>query len=452
MMTQDHGSDGYGSPYFWHPMANPAELAGQPQFVVASADGVHITDGEGRRFLDGTSGGLSVVNLGYSAAPIKQAMAAQLDRLPYFAAFGKRTHPSSELLSRRLIEDLFGADGMQRVFFTSGGSDSVETALRLARQYWKLEKQLDRYKFIALRNGYHGTHFGGASLNSRATVRRPYEPLLPGCFHIPTPWTYRNPFDETDPERLGALCARLLDEEIKFQGPETVAAFIAEPVTSAGGLVVPPANFWPLIREVCSKHGVLLIADEVITAFGRTGYETGCRGYGVKPDIMTIAKGITSGYFPLGATLINSRVAETFERGNDKLGFIGHGYSYSAHPVGCAAGLAALQMTLDLRVWEKARAQGEQLMTGLQKLHQKYEIVGDVRGKGLMATMEIVSDRRSKTPGDTSLLGRIGDGALKAGVLIRVSGTNINVSPPLICEPEHIDQILDALDRGLASC
>jgi len=452
MTANDHGLDGHGSPYFWHPMAHPAELAAQLRLVVTSAEGVHITNHEGKRFLDGTSGGLAVVNLGFSAAPIKRAMAEQLDRLPYFAAFGKSTHPNSESLSRRLIEDLFGADGMQRVFFTSGGSDSVETALRLARQYWKLEKQHDRYKFIGLRNGYHGTHFGGASLNSRATIRRPYEPLLPGCFHIPTPWTYRNPFDEADPERLGALCARLLDEEIKFQGPETVAAFIAEPVTSAGGLVVPPANFWPLVREVCNKHGVLLIADEVVTAFGRTGYETGCRGHGVKPDIMVTAKGITSGYFPLGATLINSRIAETFERGNDKLGFIGHGYSYSGHPVGCAAGLAALQMTLDLRVWENARARGEQLMTGLQKLHQKYEIVGDVRGKGLMATLEIVADRRSKAPADLSLLTRIGDRALEAGVLIRVSGSNINVSPPLICEQQHVDQILDALDRAFAAC
>jgi adenosylmethionine-8-amino-7-oxononanoate aminotransferase len=167
---------------------------------------------------------------------------------------------------------------------------------------------------------------------------------------------------------------------------------------------------------------------------------------------MTTAKAITSGYFPLGATLINGRIAEAFERSNDRLGLIGHGYSYAGHPVGCAAGLAALQMTLDLRIWENARARGEQLMNGLQRLHQKHAMVGDVRGKGLMATLEIVADRRSKTPGDKSLLTRIGDGVLAAGVLIRVSGSNINVSPPLIAEPEHIDQIVDALDRALAAC
>src|SRR4029453_16360986 len=161
MIARDPASVTHGSPYLWHPMSHPAEMVEQPQFVVASAEGVHIVDSEGKRHLDATSGGLSVVNLGYSATPVKQAIAKQLDQLPYFTVFGKTSHPISEALSKRLIEDFFGPEGMQRVFFTSGGSDSVETALRLARQYWKLEKQHDRYKFIALRNGYHGTHFGG---------------------------------------------------------------------------------------------------------------------------------------------------------------------------------------------------------------------------------------------------------------------------------------------------
>src|SRR6185312_2275425 len=214
--------------------------------------------------------------------------------------------------------------------------------------------------------------------------------------HIPTPWTYRNPFDEENPQRLGELCARALEEEIRFQGADTVAAFIAEPVTSAGGLIVPPANFWPRVREICTKYGVLLIADEVITGFGRTGFECGSRGWNVKPDLMTTAKAITSGYFPLGATLINDRVAQIFESNKGGFGLIGHGYTYSGHPVGCAAGVAALKIARDRRVWENAAARGDELMAGLQRLHQKHAIVGEVRGKGLMARVELVADRKSK--------------------------------------------------------
>jgi adenosylmethionine-8-amino-7-oxononanoate aminotransferase len=341
---------------------------------------------------------------------------------------------------------------MRRVFLSSGGSDAVETALRLARQFWKIQGAQDRYKFIALRNGYHGTHFGGASLNSKPNIRRQYEPLLGGCFHIPTPCVYRNPLDESDPTRLGELCARLLEEEILFQGPDTVAAFIAEPVTGAGGLVVPPSNFWPLVRAVCDKYKVLLIADEVITGFGRTGHKSGSRGWGVKPDIMCLAKAITSGYFPLGATLVNKRIADAFETDGNRFTTIGHGYTYSGHPVGCAAALATLDVAENLRVWENAATCGSRLLAGMERLHQRHALVGDVRGKGLMTCLEIVTDRASKTPASEALMARIAAGAAAAGVMVRASGSNINLTPPLIVEPTQIDTIIEALDSGLAQC
>jgi adenosylmethionine-8-amino-7-oxononanoate aminotransferase len=436
--------------YFWHPMGHPAEPLTKPPRTIESAEGIYITDGTGRRFLDATSGQLANVTLGYSATAIKQAIAAQLEVLPYYTAFRGATNRPAEDLSRALIDEWFGVDGMARVFFCSGGSDAVDTAMRLSRQYWKIQGARDRYKFIAVRNGYHGTHFGGASLNSKAAIRRNYEPLLAGVYHIPTPWTYRNPFDEQDPVRLGALCARLLEEEIVFQGPDTVAAFIAEPVTSAGGLVVPPDNFWPLVREICSKYGVLLIADEVITGFGRTGFECGSRGWGVKPDLMTVAKAITSGYFPLGATLISGRVAQVFESNTDAFGMIGHGYTYSGHPVGCAAALAALHIARGRRVWDNARTRGQELMAGLERLHQKHAIVGEVRGKGLMACLELVSDRKTKTPLDPAVTASINEAVLAAGVMVRAGESSIGLSPPLIVEAAHIETIVDALDRGLA--
>jgi len=433
-------------------MGHPAQALSKPPRTMVSAEGIYVTDEDGKRYLDATSGQLGNVTLGYSASEIKNAIAAQLDVLPYYASFRGTTNRPAEELSRTLIEDWFGRDGMARVFFCSGGGDAVETAMRLSRQYWKIQGARDRYKFIALRNGYHGTHFGGASLNSKAAVRRNYEPLLGGVYHIPTPWTYRNPFDEQDPQRLGELCARMLEEEIVFQGPDTVAAFIAEPVTSAGGLVVPPPNFWPRVREICTKFGVLLIADEVITGFGRTGFESGSRGWDVKPDLMTTAKAITSGYFPLGATLINSVIAEAFESNDDDFGTIGHGYTYSGHPVGCAAALATLRLARERRVWENARARGDELMAGLQRLHQKHAIVGEVRGKGLMACLELVSDRKTKKPIEATMTTRILEAILAAGVMVRVSDSSIGLAPPLIVETVDIDQIIEAVNLGLSRC
>lgn len=431
----------------WHPMANPAEMEATPPRIIVSGEGVHVTDIDGKRLLDAV-GGLWNVNLGYSCEPIKRAMAAQLDTLPYYSAFRGTTHPGFIELSERLVA-MTETEGMARAFFTSGGSDSVETALRLARQYWKLKGQRDRTKFIALKKGYHGTHFGGASVNGNANFRRAYEPLMGGVYHIATPWTYRNPFDETDPEKLAQICARLLDEEIRFQGPDTVAAFIAEPVQGSGGVIVPPANFWPLIREVCDRHGVLLIADEVVTAFGRTGSLFGSRGWGVKPDFLCIAKAITSGYFPLGATLINEKVVEAFSSKSDPLGQIGHGYTYSGHPVGCAAALAALDETIAQDLPGRAKVQGEHLNGRLAALAEGSPVVGEARGLGLMAALELVKDKATKEPAGKELLQKIADNAYERGVMIRTTGNLIILSPPLVIERKEVDEIVDVLAESI---
>ncbi|HEX3348803.1 MAG TPA: aminotransferase class III-fold pyridoxal phosphate-dependent enzyme, partial [Acetobacteraceae bacterium] len=365
--------------YFWHGMGSPAEGRAKPAKEIASGDGIYVTDGAGRRLLDATSGGLANVTLGYSADAIKRAIAAQLETLPYFSSFRGTTNRPAEELSRRLIEDWFAPDGMRRVFLSSGGSDAVETALRLARQYWKIQGARDRYKFIALRNGYHGSHFGGASLNSKANIRRQYEPLLQGCFHIPTPCIYRNPFDERDPIRLGALCARMLEEEIVFQGPDTVAAFIAEPVTGAGGLVVPPPNFWPSVRAVCDKYGVLLIADEVLSGFGRTGRWFAVDHDGVTPDLMTMAKALTGGYAPGGAVIVSDRVAHHFDDA-----VLSCGLTSYAHPLVCAAIVAAIETYRDDGLVERAATLGQRLRSRLTALALAHPHIADVRGLGLL--------------------------------------------------------------------
>ena len=432
-----------------HPMAHPAEMRSQPPRVIMKGQGAYVTDLEGRTVLDAV-GGLWNVNLGYSCDPIKEAIAAQLDALPYYSGFrGTSTGPSIELAWE--LTQFFAPEGMARAFFTSGGSDSVETALRLARQYWKIRGQGDRTKFLALKKGYHGTHFGGASVNGNTNFRRNYEPLMPGVFHIPAPYAYRNPFDETDPGKLAALCARALEDEIAFQGGDTIAAFIMEPVLGAGGVIVPHESFMPRVREICDRHEILLIADEVVTGFGRTGAWSGSRLTGVKPDMMAIAKAITSGYFPLGATMIGEKVAEVFEADRTGFGSIGHGYTYSGHPVGCAAGVAALAETRRLKVHDNAAARGVELAEALEDLKRRHAVVGDIRYKGLMAAVELVSDRDGKKAADKGVMKRVSDAAYEAGVMLRVSGSNIILSPPLILSADQVRTIADALDAGLAA-
>ena len=432
----------------WQPMTHPAITQNQPPRTFESAHDVYIVDTDGREVLDAV-GGLWNVNLGYSCQSIKDAIYEQLNRMPYYSSFTGVTTSKALELSEQLV-DWFKPEAMERVFFTSGGSDSVETALRLARQYHKIRGDKDRYKFISLKKGYHGTHFGGASVNGNAKFRRNYEPLLQGCFQVTSPYAYRNPFDETDPERLAQLCFNQLADEIGFQGPDTVAAVIMEPVLGAGGVIVPHSSFMPKVRELCSKHGILLIADEVITAFGRTGAWTGSRLWDVQPDMICTAKGITNGYYPFGATLLAGQVVETFENNSDAAGDIGHGYTYSAHPVGAAAALATLEELKHNNLAERAGTQGVRLEAGLNKLFEEFEIFGDVRGIGLMRALEIVEDPTSKVPMNKKHMNKIGDAIYEAGVCVRISGNNIILSPPLIIADQHVDQIVDALRIGLA--
>ncbi|AXT29252.1 aminotransferase class III-fold pyridoxal phosphate-dependent enzyme (plasmid) [Ruegeria sp. AD91A] len=436
--------------YFWHPMAHPADSRKNPPTILSGGEGVSIIDVDGHRALDAV-GGLWNVNLGYSCEPVKRAIADQLNALPYYSTFRGTSNDKAIELSYELAQ-FFEPDGLTRAFFTSGGSDSVEIALKLARQYHKVRGEAGRTKFISLKQGYHGTHFAAASVNGNQKFRAVYEPMMPGCYHVPAPWTYRNPFDETDPERLAQLCIKALEAEIAFQGASTVAAFIMEPVLGAGGVIPPHKSFMPMVREVCYRHGILLISDEIITAFGRTGSESGARHWGVQPDIMTTAKAITNGYFPFGAAMISGAVAEVFESDTTGLASVDQGYTYSGHPVGAAAALAALSEINRLRIWENAAARGHELFAGLQKLADKHDAIGDVRGgEGLMCALELVSDRATKAPIAKHLPLQVQKAAYEDGVMVRVSGNNIILSPPLIVTSEDVTKILSALDAGLGT-
>lgn len=434
--------------FFWHPMTSPEDSNVSPPRIITEAEGVKIRDIDGHEVVDGV-GGLWNVNLGYSCQPIKDAIAAQLARMPYYSTFRGTTNDTAIELSFELSR-FFEPDGLSRVFFTSGGSDSVETALRLARQYHKLRGEPGRTKFLSLKKGYHGTHMGGASVNGNTNFREAYEPLLPGCFHIPAPYTYRNPFNETDPAKLAQLCAAALEDEIRFQGASTIAAMIMEPILGAGGVIPPHKSFAPMVREICDRHGILLITDEVITAYGRTGAWSGARLWGIKPDMMCTAKAITNGFFPFGGVMLGERMIDAFEgNGSAK---IGHGYTYSGHPVGAAAGLACLKETLRLNVVENAAARGAQMFQGIKRLQEKHDIIGDVRGgHGLMSAIEMVSDHSSKKPIDGKTAAAVQETAYDAGAMVRVSGPNIILSPPLVVSEADVDAILSALDAGFAA-
>ncbi len=435
---------------FWHPMSSSAPGNQARRLVIARADGNYITDIDGNRMLDGV-GGLWNVNVGHNRSEVKAAIAAQLDELAYYQTFDGIAHPRVFDLAERLTS-LFAQEEMTRVLFNSGGSDAVETALKMARQYWIAAGQPGRTRFLSLRNGYHGVHVGGTSVGGNGVYHYNHGQLLPGCYHLDTPWLYRNPWDCRDPAELTAHCTRQLEEQIQFLGPETIAAFIAEPVQGAGGVIVPPDGYWQQLREVCDRYEILLIADEVVTGFGRTGCMLGSRGWGVAPDILCLAKGISSGYIPLGATVFNRRVVEAIENAPGFGNVIMHGYTYSGHPTACAAALAVLEIVEREALPDNAAKVGARLIEQLQPLSERFDVVGEVRGKGLMLALDLVADKRTRQPIDPSegQAARIAEEARKEGVLVRPVGSKIILSPPLTLTTDEAGMIVQALEVALS--
>ncbi|MFO1218210.1 MAG: aminotransferase class III-fold pyridoxal phosphate-dependent enzyme [Burkholderiaceae bacterium] len=433
--------------FLWHPMAHPQQMKQARPDIIARGEGCWVWDIDGHKMLDGVAG-LWSSNLGHSCREVRDAIVAQLDELPFFNTFRGTTHPRAIEASRAVV-DLMKPDGVAAVMFSNGGSDAVEGALKLARQYHKLRGEKDRVKFIAMRQGYHGVHFGGMSVNGNANFRRPYEPLLPGVFHIDSPWLYRNAYTKDETE-LGKLIAGQLEREITFQGADTVAAFIAEPIQGAGGVIVPPANFWPLVREICDKHGVLLIADEVVTGFGRGGAMFGTRLWNVKADLWCLAKGISSGYIPLGATAVSQKVADVFDADATGAGAITHGYTYSAHPVAAAAAIATLKLLVERDIPGHVARVAPAFQQRLRGLVQRHAFVGDVRGRGLMLGIEMVADKatRATLPKTSDIPARLAKAAYRRGLMVRVSGANLILSPPLVISESELDFLCSTLEAA----
>jgi putrescine---pyruvate transaminase len=439
---------GWNAEYQWHPFADPNATAEDKPLIIESGKDVLVYDIDGKEYIDG-QGGLWNVNVGHGRRDIVRAIADQAEKLSYYSLFGGTTHGPSIELSKLLVE-LTAPEGMTQVFFATGGSEAVESAFKLARQYWKLVGEPERTKFISLRRAYHGVGYGGLSANGTPSFRRMFEPLMPGFFQVETPYLYRNPFTD-DPKKLAETCAMILEREIEHQGADTVAAFIAEPIQGAGGIIVPPAEYWPLVRQVCDRHGVLLIADEVVTGFGRTGELFGSRGWKVKPDMMVFAKGINSGYVPLGATMINGRIEQAF-KGHEKAGFM-HGNTYLAHPLACAAALVNLDIVVSENLARNASDVGDYFMAELNKLAARSPHIGNVRGKGLMIGVELVQDKSTKKQfAAEALFGhQVARRCRDNGILIRNVYDTFIISPPLTLKKQHVDRMVAVMAEALAA-
>ena len=429
--------------HLWVYLREPSDMAekGDPAIFV-SGEGVHVTDALGNTSIDGMSG-LWLKNVGYGRKEIADAAYEQMLNLTYMP-LGTTTEPTIRLAEK--ISQIAPGD-MTRSFFTSGGSEAVETALKLSRAYFKRVGEPNRTKFISRKGSYHGATMGALALGgSHLYPKLDYEPLMPGVFHVPQPLPYRCEFGGETPEECAELCVNAVEEMIKFQDPETIAAVFAEPISSPMGCAVPGDNYWPRLREICDRYGVLLIADEVITGFGRTGKMFATEHWGVVPDMMTVAKGITSGYIPMGGCITRGEISDAFI-GSQKASFK-HVITFGGHPVAAAAALKNIEIMEEEDMVENAAKQGVYLLDGLNEMKEKYQMIGDVRGLGLFCGLELVADRGTKEyfPAEADLANRITQGFAENGLLLR-GGDRMNVAPPLCITSSEVDDLVTIMDK-----
>jgi adenosylmethionine-8-amino-7-oxononanoate aminotransferase len=423
-----------------------------PPLVIERGEGCYVWDSEGNRYLDALAA-LYCVNIGYGPWPeIAEASAEQLQRLPFYTNWvGFSTPPALELAEK--LTELVPIE-VGRIFFVSGGSEAVESALKVARQYHRLRGETGRYKFVARRSAYHGTTLGALAINGSPVLRSQFEPLTPGAVHVPMPYRYRCPYCADEPA-CTLRCADEIDEAIRAEGPETVAAVILEPVQNSGGSITPPAGYYQRVREICDEHGVLFVADEVINGFGRVGDWFGSTRYGIEPDLMTMAKGLTSAYAPLGAVVASPKVVEPFFA-EPKRAFM-HGITFGGHPVACAVALA------NLRIMEREDLIGhvQREMSGFrarcERLLEEHPMVGDVRGDGFFYSLELVKDKETKETfapdeRDELIKGFLTPRMRELGVITRFDDraeTCAQFSPPLVAGPAELDEMTGTLRQVL---
>jgi putrescine aminotransferase len=425
-----------------HPFSDMNALNAEGTRIITRADGVWLTDVEGRRYLDGFSG-LWNVSVGYGRHEIADAVHTQMLELPFYNSFFKSsTIPTIELAE--MLAEL--APGFSRSFFTNSGSEANDTIIRMVRHYWQLRGKPAKTIFIARRNGYHGSTIGGASLGGMSYMHKQGGLPIPGVIHVPQPWWWGEGGDMS-PAEFGLWAARQVGHAIDEAGPENVAAFIGEPVQGAGGVIIPPDTYWPEVEKICRARDVLIVSDEVICGFGRLGTWFGCQHYGITPDLMTIAKGLTSGYLPMGGVMVSDPFADVLAAGGD----FNHGYTTSGHPACAAAAIANLGIMHRENLVDGVRNRiGPYLAAGWHKL-AAHPLVGEARMLGLIGGLELTPDKatRARFPkaGEAGVICR--DIAYRAGLILRATGDCMLVAPPFVLSEAEADLLLDRTRHAL---
>ncbi|MFZ4651108.1 MAG: aspartate aminotransferase family protein [Rubrivivax sp.] len=428
--------------HFLHPFTDFQALARKGSRIIERGDGIYLWDSEGSRILDAMSG-LWCVNAGYGQEALVEAAARQMRELPFYNAFFQTaTKPAIELAE--LLADV-SPPGFQHVFFTGSGSEGNDTVVRMVRRYWDLRGQPERQVIISRINAYHGSTMAGASLGGMSGMHAQGGLPIPGITHIQQPcWWELGREQGLSPEEFGVVAANWLEERILEVGPQKVAAFIGEPVQGAGGVIIPPSTYWPQIQRICDRYGILLVSDEVICGFGRTGNWFGCETFGFRPDLMTFAKGVTSGYVPLGGVMVGERVARVLiEQGGE----FAHGYTYSGHPVACAVGVANVRLIRERGLVEHVRnVVGPHLAARYGGL-ASHPLVGEAQTCGLMASLVLVRDRASGAafPAELEVGMACRAHCFANGLVMRAVGDRMIIAPPLVITLEQVDELVDRI-------
>lgn len=426
-----------------HPTYHPKSHANP--LVIERGEGVWLYSTDGQKILDGMAG-LWNVNAGYGREELAAAAYEQMKELAFTSNFSGMTSLPSIQLADKLAG--FAYEGLQTTMFTSGGSEANDSAFKAARYYWKRKGRPGKYKVIARRGAYHGITLAATFATGLEKYHTMFGPAMEGFVHIPAPNPYRYDGVLKAGETVGEAAARELEEAILREGHDTVAAFIAEPVMGVGGVIVPPAEYFPLVRQICDKYEILFIADEVITGFGRTGEWFALKHWNVKPDILSFAKAVTSGYAQLGGIQLSDAIRETLETAPETEAFM-HGYTYSGHAMACAVGLKNIEIMEREDFPRRARELGKRLLDGLQTL-KEFSFVGNVRGLGLVCGVEIVSDKETKAA-DSAKTMQIFKAAQQRGLRSRPLGNTLAFSPPLSINEEEVDEIIKRLGAAMDS-
>jgi putrescine aminotransferase len=430
--------------HYLHPFTDFKSLAAKGSRVIARADNIYLWDSDDQKILDAMSG-LWCVNVGYGRRELIEAATKQMTELPFYNSFFQTTTPPAIELAELLAS--ITPPQFQHVFFCGSGSEGNDTVVRMVRRYWDLAGQPDRQVIISRKNAYHGSTMAGASLSGMADMHAQGGLPIPGIVHIEQPFYFEHGQGMTRDE-FGLMAASWLEAKIMEIGARKVAAFIGEPVQGAGGVIVPPDTYWPEIQRICRRHGILLVSDEVICGFGRTGEWFGCERFGFEPDLMTFAKGVTSGYIPLGGVMVGERVARLLI---DKGGDFNHGYTYSGHPVACAVALANLRLIQRERLVEKVRDETGPYLAAQYATLAGHPLVGETQTCGLMAAIQLVKNPQTgeRFAADQGV-GMLCRGHCFAnGIIMRAVGNRMIIAPPLVITTAQIDEMMGLVRRCL---